>query len=444
MSRMLVAALTVWLLPLAAFAQDPQGDWRGTLQAGAVKMRIALHLGENSTMDSPDQGASGVPARMTHDGPNITVAIAGVGSFEGSLTEDGKTLSGALVQGAARMPITFERGVFSAAKRPQTPTKPYPYREVEARYDNPMRAGVKLAGTLTLPPGTGPFPAVMLITGSGPQDRDETILEHKPFLVVADDLTRRGIAVLRVDDRGTGGSTGAGQADTSVDYASDVDAGLAWLKARSDIDPKRVGLIGHSEGAVIAPMVAAHDPSVAFLVLWAPPAVPGRDVVVEQVRGLNVAAGAPPEAVARSVAFQGALLDAIMAAPDPKSALDEGTKVARAAGIEPSQLRSMVRPWYRYFLAHDPAGPLRALRIPVLALLGGKDTQVTAEQNLEPLRIALTSNPKAQVAVLPNLNHLFQTARTGSVNEYGQIEETVAPIALKRIGDWVIAQVEAP
>ena len=444
MSRMLVAALTVWLLPLAAFAQDPQGDWRGTLRAGAVKMRIALHLGESSTMDSPDQGASGVPARMTHDGPNITVAIAGVGSFEGSLTEDGKTLSGALVQGAARMPITFERGVFSAAKRPQTPTKPYPYREVEARYDNPTRAGVKLAGTLTLPSGTGPFPAVLLITGSGPQDRDETILEHKPFLVVADDLTRRGIAVLRVDDRGTGGSTGAGQADTSVDYASDVDAGLAWLKARSDIDPKRVGLIGHSEGAVIAPMVAAHDPSVAFLVLWAPPAVRGREVVVEQVRGLTLAAGAPPEAVARSVAVQGAILDAIMAAPDPKAALEEGTKVARAAGIEPSQLQSMVRPWYRYFLAHDPKGPLGAVRVPVLALLGGKDIQVTPEQNLEPLRAALVSNPKAEIAVLANLNHLFQTAKTGTVDEYGQIEETVAPVALKKIGDWVIAQVEAP
>lgn len=444
MRRMLLAVLAVWLLPVAAFAQDPHGDWRGTLHVGAVKMRIALHLGESSTMDSPDQGANGVPARMTQEGRNVSVAIAGVGSFEGSLTEDGQTLSGALVQGAARMPITFERGVFSAAKRPQTPTKPYPYREVEARYDNPARAGVTLAGTLTLPPGTGPFPAVMLITGSGPQDRDETILGHKPFQVVADDLTRRGIAVLRVDDRGTGGSTGAGQADTSVDYASDVDAGLAWLRARSDIDPGRIGLIGHSEGAVIAPMVAAHDPSVAFLVLWAPPAVRGREVVVEQVRALNLAAGAPPEAVARSVAVQGAILDAIMAAPDPRIALEEATKVTRAAGVEPSQLTSMVQPWYLYFLAHDPAGPLRAAKVPVLALLGGKDRQVTPEQNLEPLRAALASNPKAQIAVLANLNHLFQTAKTGAVDEYGQIEETIAPVALKKIGDWVIAQVEAP
>jgi len=432
------------VLAVEAFDQDLRGDWRGVLETGAIKIRIALHLGETSTMDSPDQGVNGVPARVTRDERTITVEIMGVGSFEGVLAEDGKTLSGEFVQVGARLPISFERGAFSPAKRPQTPIRPYPYLEVEARYDNPQHPHVSLAGMLTRPFGQGPFPAVILISGSGAHDRDETIFDHKPFLVLSDHLTRLGLAVLRVDDRGIGGSVGASEEDTSADFASDVDAGLAWLRSRSDIDSTRIGLIGHSEGASIASMVASHDPRVAFLVLWAPPAVRGRDVVVEQVRRMNVAAGAAPEAVTAIVALEGAILDAIMAAPDTESALEEGAKVAELAGIEVDQLRAMACPWYRHLLAHDPAEALGSVRVPVLALLGGRDTQVTAEQNLDPLRAALAFNARAQVAVLPNLNHLFQTADTGGLEEYGRIEETIAPSALEKMGDWISTQINAP
>lgn len=443
--RLLAAIMALSLPPGASFGQsDPAGDWRGVMKLGPIELRVAMHLGAVSTFDSPDQGAFGLPSQFTRDGRKLTVTIDKVGTFAGEISEDGMTLSGVFTQGRTSTPVTFERGVFSAAKRPQTPVKPYPYREVEARYDNPARPGVRLAGALTLPPGAGPFPVVLLITGSGAQDRDETLFEHKPFLVLADHLTRRGVAVLRVDDRGAGASTGAGPDDTTSDYATDVAAGVAWLKARTDIDPKRIGLIGHSEGGIIAPMVAARDPSIAFVVLWAAPGVRGRDVVVEQVRALSLAAGVAPATADANAALQARLVDALMSGSDADAGRQAALKVAEELNLPTrvtAQLGTMTRPWYREFLAYDPAPALRTLKVPVLALLGGKDVQVVAGQNEPALKAALAANPKAEVIVLPGLNHLFQTASTGGADEYGKIEETVSPVALKTIGDWVVSRV---
>ena len=444
-AKVLMTALALAALSVAAAAQpntDPAGDWRSSVSMGALTLRLALHLGTaSSSFDSIDQGALGLPAKMTHDGPHVNVVIDKVGVFEGDLSADGQTLFGALKQGPATTPLVFQRGVFAAAHRPQTPIRPYPYREVEASYDNPERPGVHLAGTLTVPNGAGPFPAVVLITGSGSQDRDETIFEHKPFLVLADNLTRRGIAVLRVDDRGMGGSTGAGPGDTTADFATDVAAGVAWLKTRPEVDPKRIGLIGHSEGGEIAPMVAVADRSVAFLVLWAGQGVRGAEVISEQVRALARAAGAPPDAAERAGQMQAALLAAIIAAPDAAAARAAAIKASVDAGQPPppeTALIQLTSPWYRHFVAYDPAPTLAAVKVPVLALVGGKDTQVTAAQNIPALRAALAGNPRAQVLELPGLNHLLQTATTGGGDEYGPIEETIAPSALKVIGDWVV------
>lgn len=440
---MIAAAVVVAASTLAQAqpAPDAAGDWRSTLSQGGVSLRLALHLGAVSTFDSADQGAFGLSAKMTVEGRRVSVAIDKVGVFEGELSTDGQTLTGALKQGPTSTPLVFRRGGIAAANRPQTPAKPYPYVAVEAAYDNPVRPGVRLAGTLTVPSGVGPFPAVVLITGSGAQDRDETIFEHKPFLVLADALTRRGIAVLRVDDRGMGGSTGGSADATSADLATDVEAGVNWLRKRAEIDPRRIGLIGHSEGGIIAPMVAGSDPGVAFIVLWAGPGVSGAQVVSEQVRALNLAAGLPQATADHNAQAQAAILAALLANPDNAKAGEAMSKAAVAAGGAPLDARSialMTSHWYRAFIAYDPAPALRAVKVPVLALVGGKDTQVTAAQNLTPLKAALAGNPKAKVVELPGLNHMFQTAQTGSVEEYGKLEETIAPMALKTIGDWVV------
>jgi dienelactone hydrolase len=444
-----IAILTFLLAMLAgplALAQTPAeyaGDWKGTLNAGAVKLRVALHIGDTTTFDSLDQGAIGMPASSAVADGKIIVTITGVGSFEGALSADGETLAGILKQGAGQLPLSFTRGSFETARRPQTPQAPFPYRTEDVSYDNPAAPGVRLAGTLTLPEGAGPFPAVVLITGSGSQDRDSTLFLHKPFLVLADHLTRNGVAVLRVDDRTASASRGATAADTSADYATDVAAGVAFLRTRPGIDGARIGLIGHSEGGMIAPMVARDDPSIAFLVLWAGQSVPGKDVVVEQVRVGAAAAGAGPQQAEASAQLQTRLLDAIIAAPDANAARAAAAAVFTGAGLPApaaAELQQLTSSWYRYFIAYDPAPALKAVAAPMLALLGEKDTQVTPRQNLGAFETAFAGRDNASVVLLAGLNHLFQTAKTGATDEYGEIEETIAPAALDAMTAWIRRQ----
>ncbi len=444
--KALALAAILAAAPIAGAAQpapDPSGDWISTVAQGPVSLRLALHLGAaSSSFDSVDQGALGLPAKTTQQGAHVVVAIDKVGVFEGDLSADGKTLTGTLKQGPVSTPIVFSRGVFAAAHRPQTPMKPYPYREEEVGYDNPARPGVHLAGTLTLPNGPGPFAAVLLITGSGAQDRDETIFEHKPFLVLADALTRRGVAVLRVDDRGMGGSTGASPKDTTFDFATDVEAGVGWLKRRKDIDPGRIGLIGHSEGGLIAPMVASKDPSVAFIVMWAGPGVPGVELMAAQSRAVVLAAGAPPAAADQARDVQAAVLKALLSSSDPaaaRAAMDRAMQQAGAPPLTDQAFAQANSPWFRTFVGYDPGPALHALRIPVLAVVGGKDSQVPADQNIPALKAALAGDSKAEVVELPGLNHMLQPATTGGVDEYGKIETTIDPGALKLMVDWVVA-----
>lgn len=445
----LALVLAAWGMEATAqpTAPDPSGDWRGTVSLGAVRLRAALHLGDISTFDSPDQGVRGIPARMTVEGRNVTVDIEGLGVFAGTFSADGNVLEGVLTQGPAAIPIRFERGVFLVANRPQTPLAPFPYRVEEISYTNLEQPDVRLAGTLTLPRGRGPFPAVLLITGSGPQDRDETVFDHRPFLVLADALTRRGIAVLRVDDRGVGGSSRGRQDPTTADFATDAEAGLAWLRQRNDIDSSRIGLIGHSEGALIASMVASEDQAVAFALLWAGPGVSGQQLLVEQARALSLSSGASPETAQNVAELQRAVLEAVVAEPDVErlhASLGRITAGRGAAPIGEDAARALSSAWYRHFLTFDPAPALRNVRVPVLALLGGRDVQIPADQNAPALRAALADNRSASVEVLPGLNHLFQTALTGAPDEYGRIDETIAPSALARMVDWVVDQAARP
>lgn len=422
------------------------GDWHGVLKAGAAKMRVAMHLGATSRFDSVDEGANGIIAHMAVAGRRVTVSMPRIGAvFEGDLSADGAELSGEWRQASQRFALVLDRGAIAPPKRTQTPVGPFPYRAEEVGYDNAQRPGVHLAGTLTLPEGRGPFPAVLLITGSGAEDRNETGMGHQPFLVIADYLSRRGFAVLRVDDRGVGGSRGATPNDTSADYATDVEAGVAYLRTRPDIDPARIALIGHSEGGLIAPIVASRDPSLGGIILMAGPGVRGADVMVEQARAIMLSTGGAPDQVEAVVALRRAIMEALIAAPNDAaartvvSALLNDSKVmkgAPAAQVE-AQVAEFARPWFRAFAAYDPAPTLRRLRIPVLALLGDKDVQIVAKQNEPALRAALADNGRASVVVLQGFNHMFQKAKTGAIGEYAQIEETVDPEALAAMGDWL-------
>jgi pimeloyl-ACP methyl ester carboxylesterase len=434
------------------------GTWAGALDVGVMKLRLVFHVsaseaGLTATMDSPDQGAKGIPvSSVMRDGDAFKLEIAAAhASFAGTISKDGTTITGTWTQGANALPLVLTSVKGDAAKvegerlRPQNPTRPYPYKEVEVSYRNPSQ-GDTLAGTLTIPEGKGPFTAVLLITGSGPQDRDETLLGHKPFLVLSDYLTRRGIAVLRVDDRGIGKSTGTFAGATTADFATDVEAGVAFLKTRPEVNPAKIGLIGHSEGGIIAPMVAARDKDVAFIVMMSGSGVPGYEVILEQAKLIEEGMGVPAAKAEADEAEHRADYELILKNQGLSEPGLEALLKAKLAhdGVPVAEANALVAqvsgPWFRYFLAYDPRLALRQLRLPVLALIGSKDLQVVPEQNLPALREALKDDPKAEVLELPGLNHLYQTAKTGLPSEYQEIEETIAPLALKTIGDWVVKQ----
>ncbi|HLN02427.1 MAG TPA: alpha/beta fold hydrolase [Bryobacteraceae bacterium] len=432
---------------------DIDGDWMGTLDLGTAKLRLAFHItntedGLTATMDSLDQGAKGIPATaVTRKGETLTIEfkqISGTGRFEGKISKDLATIDGSWSQAGNSTPLVLKR-VKSAAelerRRPQNPVKPYPYREEEVAYDN-KAAGVQLAASLTTPPGAGPFPAVLLICGSGPHDRDESLQGHRPFLVLADYLTRKGIAVLRADKRGVGKSTGDNAAATMTDFATDAEAGVAYLKTRTEVDSHRIGLVGHSEGAIVAPMVATQNSDVAFLVLMAGPGVPGDQILAVQkafdlkVRGMNA------ERIDHVIAEDRDVYALIKSETGDRATLDKKLR-EKLTGVMPAnqmdfQMKFMTSPWFRQFIAYDPAPALAKVTVPVLAIDGEKDMQVTPNQNLPPIRKALAGNKNCEIDELPGLNHLFQTAKTGNPNEYGDIEETMSPVALEKIAGWIL------
>jgi pimeloyl-ACP methyl ester carboxylesterase len=328
--------------------------------------------------------------------------------------------------------------------RPQDPKPPFPYSQEEVTYGS-LEPGVKLAGTLTIPDSKGPFPAVLLITGSGSQNRNEEIMGHKPFLVLADYLTRRGIAVLRVDDRGVGGSSSGPPTATTMNFVQDVLAGVAFLKARHDVDPRHIGLIGHSEGGLIAPIVANESPDVAFIVLMAGSGVKGEDLLLEQGRLLMRASGASEELMQENAKVQKKLFSVIKSTTDNEAAekqmrefLSTVNPAIRESAL--AQMNMALSPWMRFFVTYDPQTALLKVKCPVLAMNGEKDLQVPPRQNLPAIEDALRAggNKDFKVVELPGLNHLFQTCKTGAVSEYSQIEETISPSALDLMGDWIL------
>src|SRR5262245_15362692 len=390
--------------------------FEGTLKVGGIEVRLAFHLFKHKdgtyrgTMDSPDQGAKDIPldeVSVKDDAVRLELKRAKM-VYEGKRHKDGKEITGDLKQAGQPFPLALKKvAKAKETRRPQTPRKPYPYEEIEVAYEN-KKGGVKLAGALTVPRSRGPFPAVLLITGSGAQDRDETILEHKPFLVLADYLTRRGIVVLRVDDRGVGGSTGKTSEATSADLADDVLAGVELLKGRKEINACRIGLIGHSEGGIIAPLVASRSGDVAFIVLLAGTGLPGDEILYLQAAAILKLAGADADLLAKQKAVQERIFALVRKEKDNAVAekriratveeyISQLTKEEKKGGLESlaglagvdAQVQMVVSPWFRHFLDYDPRPALRKVTCPVLALNGEKDVQVPANVNLQAIAAAL-------------------------------------------------------
>jgi len=456
--------------PNAGAPPDLAGIWQGVLKISGIELRLVIKVSKTAddqytaTLDSPDQGAKDIPASLVElKNGDVKIEVKAIlGAYNGRMSDD-NTITGEWKQGPTTLPLILKRTdkAPEPPRRPQEPQKPYPYNEEEVVYDN-LKAGIKLAGTLTAPKTPGPFPAVVLISGSGPQDRDEALLGHKPFLVLADDLTRRGIAVLRYDDRGVGKSTGEFARATSADFAADALAGVEYLKTRKEINPKQIGLIGHSEGGLIAPMVATPSSGVAFIVLMAGPGISGEEILYLQGALIARANGAAETAIAKNLALQKKLFAVIKAEKDDAAAekqlrpiwtqafaafTDEDKKALEVAGANPdtlfqAQLKQLVSPWFRYFLFYDPQRALKKVKCPVLAINGEKDLQVPPRENLAAIAKALKAggNKNFLTKELPSLNHLFQTATTGAPGEYNKIEETIAPNALQMLGDWILAQ----
>jgi pimeloyl-ACP methyl ester carboxylesterase len=461
----LAVVLAAVVVSSTATAGGIEGIWQGTLQG---VLRLVVHIdraptgGLTGTMDSPDQGAKGLAIDtlvFAGDSLHFTMKLIG-GQYAGRMTAGGDSLDGVWRQGGMALPLGM-RHVEKApeTRRPQEPMRPFPYDTAGVMFEN-AQAGIKLAGTLTIPPGAGPFPCALLITGSGPEDRDETVFGHRPFLVLADHLTRHGIAVLRVDDRGVGGSTGHFSRATSEDFASDVRAGIAFLETRKEIDPKRIGLIGHSEGGLIAPMVAVGSKDVAWIVLMAGPGVPGDSTLMLQSAAIRRSIGVTDAAIAREMAVNRRMYSRLREG-DSVGVVREGAELVRLqlAGLseanrrasgDPDSLaagamRQLFAPWMRFFVTYDPRPTLRRLRCPVLAINGGRDLQVLPKENLDAIETAFKAGgvPHYTIKELPGLNHLFQSCTLCTLGEYMQLDETIAPVALETISQWILAQTTA-
>ena len=442
--------------PKPATPSDIDGAWLGTLDTGMAKLHVVFHIwntnhGLAATLDSPDQGAKGIPVTtVVRNGSHLTLEVTAIGGkFEGTINGDHTAIEGTWTQGGGSLPLTVKR-VKNAAElevpRPQNPKGPLPYRQEQVKFED-KQADVLLAGPLTIPPGKGPYPAAVLIAGSGPQNRDEEVMGHNVFLVLSDYLTRKNIAVLRYDKRGIGQSGGNYATATTADFANDAEAAFDFLRRQPEVNLREVGLIGHSEGGMIAPMVAARDRNVDFVVMMAGDGVPGDQLLVAQVLAIAEAEGMSPELAQKAADREREIVAPIKNARN-NAALEKELRAELAGKIPEAQLGSVIgqldSPWFRYFVRYDPATALEKVKCPVLAMIGGKDTQVPAKQNLPAIRKALTAggNKDFQVIEMPGLNHLFQPAKTGAPSEYRQIETTIAPLALEKISSWILKQTQ--
>lgn len=453
------------LISFTSFGQDITGQWNGALKVQGTQLRLIFKISNKdngliSTMDSPDQGAEGIPTTTTSF-ENSTLKIALTSAkieYEGILGKD-NIIVGNFKQAGQIFPMNLSKEKIEKETlvRPQEPTKPFPYYSEDIVFEN-KKAGINLAGTLTLPKKEGLFPAVILISGSGPQNRDEELLGHKPFLVLSDYLTKNGIAVLRFDDRGTALSKGDFKTATSFDFATDVEAGIEYLKTRKEINKKQIGLIGHSEGALIAPIVASRSKDISFIVLLAGPGIQGDKLLLLQQKLIGKASGISDENLAKNELTNRKAFDIVNQSTSNaqlnidltnfiKQSLKDSPNTEIPRGMSEDdfvklQVDQITNPWMQCFIKYNPAPTLEKVKCPILALNGAKDLQVPPKENLEAIKEALIKggNKKATIKELQNLNHLFQECKTGLPQEYSTIEQTFSPTALTEILNWLQTQ----
>jgi pimeloyl-ACP methyl ester carboxylesterase len=466
-----IASLILILISLSGFYQiqaqnqiykkSVAGSWLGKLDLGAVSLRLIynLRINENdsivASLDSPDQGAKGIKiGPVTLDSNKIKImAPLLLSEYNGTIKND-TLIEGTFKQAGKTLPLNLKKlkKTFTF-NRPQKPKSPFPYISEDVTFKN-EKADITLAGTLTVPEGNGPFPAVIMITGSGSQNRNEELMGHEPFLVIADYLSRNGIAVLRYDDRGVGKSQNTSSPSTSADFATDAESAFNYLKTNTRIDPKRIGLAGHSEGGIIASMTASANKGIGFVISLAGPGVTGEKILYKQNYDLSKASGMEEKELKAAISMSRKMYSVVKKERDNKKATDELTAILKKAMIKqksspeeiktalegfPASAAALTSPWYRSFLVTDPADYWKKVTCPVLALNGEKDLQVAADINLPAIEKSLKSggNNAVKTIKFPELNHLFQHCKTGLPSEYGEIEETISPEVLKAMSDWI-------
>jgi pimeloyl-ACP methyl ester carboxylesterase len=430
---------------------DVGGTWLGSLTVAGAPLRIVFNFSRGATgkyagtLDVPEQGLIGGPvSQIDVTGRHVSVGLTNLGAtFIGDVAVDGASIGGTFSQLGQTQPLTLTKqpGPIDYG-RPQDPAAPYPYETADVTFTN-EEAGITLAGTLTWPRGAGPIKAVVLVAGSGPNDRNEQLLNHRPFLVLADALTRSGIATLRYDKRGVGASSGDYVAATSLDFADDAQAAVRFLRAQTRFPVSAVGLVGHSEGGLIAPLVADVDRTVAFLVLLAGPGVRGEDIIISQQRAIAAAKGETVTVLDTDEAVGRRLFACFHQTSSPTELDGKLRAVLTSVGIRGAEQNAIVAqlntPWMRFFALYDPVPVLGRTTIPLLALNGGLDLQVLPGLNLPPIQQALVAagNQHAVILEVPGLNHLFQHAGNGSPSEYATIAETMAPEVLAQVWAWI-------
>ncbi len=457
--KKIILILAILIATLSVISQDITGEWYGVLKVPGAQLNVVFNISESdgvysATMDSPDQGAYAIPMDYV-ELKEQAIAIgmkAQMMEYKGELSSEG--ISGIFSQGASEFPLDLTR---EKKRKPQEPVEPYSYNSEEVVFHN-KEANIQLKGTLTLPEGEGPFPAAILISGSGPQNRNEEILGHKPFLVLADHLTRNGIAVLRYDERGVGDSEGEFAGATSLDFAQDVESAFQYLKTKKKIQSSKIGLIGHSEGGLIAPMISADNPDVAFVVMLAGPGVNGSEIIIIQAELISRADGVDEEQLqknkemttkifdfARNHSEDKDLKEKLYSLMEKEMAMENSMEVPEGMTKEEfiqMQVDQITDPWFMFFLFYEPSSSLERVKCPILALNGELDLQVPSKMNLEAIKESARKggNTKVETIEFPRLNHLFQHCETGAPSEYAEIEETFSPEVLEIISKWIINQ----
>ncbi|MGL2965418.1 alpha/beta hydrolase family protein [Flavobacterium sp. XGLA_31] len=440
------------------FGQKIAGSWVGELDVPGAKIPLVFNIQANgtelkTTLDSPMQGVKDLATdKTTLTNNELTIDAKSIGiQYKG--TFENEKINGTFFQGGASLPLVLSRkkeGEFEM-KRPQEPKAPFDYNSEDITFVNPKDANT-LAGTLTTPKNKKNFPVAILITGSGAENRNSEIFGHKPFWVIADDFAKKGIGVLRLDDRGVGGSSKGVKEDTSENFAGDINAAVEYLAAKGYT---KIGLIGHSEGGMIAPMVAVQNKKVSFVISMAGPGIPVEDLLLLQSTAIAKAEGATDDDLKISNGMNKKLYGFVKnysgndLKTDIKTVIAEEFKKFPKNQLPPEdkmpdlinqQAMELTNPWFVYFIKYNPDAYWSKLKIPVLAINGTKDLQVLATENLAGIKKSLekAGNKKFAVQSFDGLNHLFQTANTGSVSEYATIEETISPKVLDAMSSWIL------